>query len=242
MGAEGDERMAREGRELLLRHHEILDDRLGVDADCDRRAVEPFDRRVLALGADHLGHAAKGRAHLGAGADITDDRLAAAEVHPPLPAEDRRGRLPPDGVAAFGKSATDEDGKGNAMPFEDRQRMVAIVAVAVVEGEGGEGPSRFRRVQNGRDLFERHEPVTVGLQLPDRGVEEFRRDLEMRVDVGRGRNEGPDVMQREDRAEPARRRHRARASQEVRCFEPGSDDAASRKLLQHGFSVLHSCR
>ncbi|MNE69917.1 hypothetical protein D3C80_1656740 [compost metagenome] len=105
--------------------------------------------------------------------------------------------------------------------------MVEIVAVAVVEGEAGEGcvilVGKCRR-----QIVERDEAIAVPLQSGDGRIEKFRGDFEMGVRIEGPRNPRPDVMQGEDGAAAARIRHQAGTAQTTCQLEPAGNRRASR--------------
>ena len=107
--------------------------------------------------------------------------------------------------------------------------MVAQVAVAVVEGERGEGPA-LRGAQPAQDLVHPDEIVAERADAAERGVEEGRLDLEQPVRREVPRHPGPHVVQGKDCALPPRPTREARVEAGgPEHGEAGTDDP----LLHH---------
>ena len=116
---------------------------------------------------------------------------------------------PPQSRGTIGETRRDEGREGRAVTLEDRQRVVAQVAVAVVDRDGDEG-SGLRGAKPPQRLVHRDEVVAEHADAAERGVEEIRFDLEQPVRRELPRRPGPHVVQREDGTLPARPRRNPR--------------------------------
>ena len=188
MGADLDQRMARERRRLLP-----VEEFARADAGHARRSGKRGDRvEQVGLGAGakrpidalegggFLGGVARGQAQRAFGQRQID------RVEPP----DRLFEFePPEPGRALDEAGAGEQGRGRLVAFEQRQREVAEIAVAVVEREHGEGRAVF--AQSARDFGKARELEAPG-KGAERGVEELGRDFEQAVGgvTGQDRREG----------------------------------------------------
>ena len=113
---------------------------------------------------------------------------------------------PPQARAAVEEAGGEEDRRRRGVLFEDRQREVARVAIAVVEGHRREARPAFDEPPP--RLGERDEFETEPANQRQRGVEEFGLDFEQPVGrvARRRRRERTNAMKREDDAAAARQR------------------------------------
>ncbi len=91
------------------------------------------------------------------------------------------------------------------MALQDRQGMLDIVAVAIVEGERREGPPG-RGAQPAGDVVHRHDVPALMPEFAEHRIEKGRLDFEPAMRVERGRLVRADMMKHQDRAQSLRRR------------------------------------
>src|SRR5579859_3019378 len=143
VAADGDERIVPELAELVPAEAELAANAWGVDTGALRQATD------LGPHLGFVGHAAeppidslKGILLGGIGRAIEAARRSVRRHLDRRALGDRAlERDPPELAAAVGKARGDEYGERRAVPPEDRPGMVAVVAVAVIEGQRDE-PAR----------------------------------------------------------------------------------------------------
>ena len=112
-----------------------------------------------------------------------------------------------------------------AVPAQDRQRVLQIVAIAVVEGEADEAAAEIALGHSPVHLVERDDVDVGAPQSRQHVVEELRRDFQQPVRLERVRARRPHVMQRQDRADAAEQRlQHAMCAGEVQRLQRGAQN------------------
>ena len=142
-------------------------------------------------------------------ASRTADRLL--EFHPPQP----RG--------AIGEAGRDVERRRGVVALQRGQHMVEQVAIAVVEGQRGEGPA-FAAGQPRHGFVERDDLQSRFAQAGQDGVEEIRRDLQQGVGREIAALRRPDAMKGQDDAAAAKEiAPEAMQARGAKQAEPGRD-------------------
>ncbi len=115
-------------------------------------------------------------------------------------------RGPPQTSGALGKLARDIDGQGRVKFAQNRQREFEIVAVAVVEGEGGEGAGEPALHQPLMQLVHADDVDPARAQMAQRGAQEIGGDFEVPVRLERGLAGRPHMVQHENGADARQER------------------------------------
>jgi hypothetical protein len=92
---------------------------------------------------------------------------------------------PPQPAGAFGEIARDVDGEGRVIFTHHRQGEIAVVAIAVVEGEAGEAPREFARLESLMHLVHGDDVDVEVAKMRQHRPQEFRLDLEMMIGLKR---------------------------------------------------------
>ena len=109
-----------------------------------------------------------------------------------------------------------------------RQREVAVVAIAVVEGEAGEAAREVALAHPPVHLVERDDVDVELADMVERRAQEVRRDFEVPVRLERVVPRRPDVVQHEDGADACEQgSQQAVRTAEIECLEPGAEDVAA---------------
>jgi len=150
---------------------------------------------------------------------------ASAEIErqPVQPIQQLGQRFPPETMCPLGQALGDEDREGRVVAGKDRQRMVEIVAIAVVEGKGCEGLPVVFTCHPLRQRIEGDEIVAVSFQPGERAIEEFGQNFQMRVRREAAGQRRADMVQREDHAEAGGIAHQPDALQNCGGFQPAGD-------------------
>ena len=172
-----------------------------------------------------------------AAAVVVSRRVAA----PPIASFDRGGlgdhhlqRDPPQPAGAFGEIAGDIDGEGRVKFAHHRQREIAVVAIAVVEGEAGEAP---REIAFGSAADAPRPWLTMSMSRARRCASIARRnsgvDLEMMVGLEFGVAARADMVQHENGADACEDRpQQIMRAGEIQRFQSGADDVVAELLHQ----------
>ena len=128
------------------------------------------------------------------------------------------------------------------MAGKDRQRIFGVVAIAVVEREGGERLHCLRGEAGGH-FGKRNKLVTLGSQALDRLSKKIGRHFQMAARLKGARLLRPDMVEREDCAAAARIRHHSGTRQcrghvETARHQSVSDVAAP-ECLKSRFRIPH---
>ncbi|MGY4367293.1 hypothetical protein ACVW1A_003358 [Bradyrhizobium sp. LB1.3] len=110
-------------------------------------------------------------------------------------------RLPPQPPRALGEIAGDIDRQRRVKFAQNRQRIIEIVAIAVVEREGGEAAVEPAPHQPLMQLVHADDVDLVRAQMAERGAQEFGGDFEMPVRLECGVAARPHVVQHENSAD-----------------------------------------
>ena len=110
-------------------------------------------------------------------------------------------RDPPQPAGAFGEIAGDIDGEGRVKFAHHRQREIAVVAIAVVEGEAGEAPREIAFGQPLMHLVHGDDIDVERAQMRQHRAQEFRLDLEMVIGLELGVAARADMVQHENGAD-----------------------------------------
>ena len=154
---------------------------------------------------------------------------------------DRLQRDPPQPPGAFGEIAGDIDGERRVKFAHHRQREIAVVAIAVVEGETGETP---REIAFGKPLmhFVHGDDVDVErAQMRQHRAQEFRLDLEMTVGLELGVARRAHMVQHENGADACEDRpQQMMRAGEVERFQSGADNGVA-ELFHQGVAASVDC-
>jgi hypothetical protein len=148
----------------------------------------------------------------------------------------RLQRDPPQPTHSLGEVAGDIDRERRVEFPHHRQRKVAIVAIAVVEGEAGKAPREITLDQPGMHLVHSDDVDIKAANMLQHRAQKFRFDLEMAIglefDVAAG---GTDMVQHEDGADACqdRSQQKVRAGK-IKRLQPGADNGIS-ELLHQGW-------
>ncbi len=242
--ADGDQRIGRERLQLVPGHAEIAADRDFVDAvtgtqradftldiELARQSAQPVVQPVERgpLGGRRAGIEADARA-----ADFDLDRRRLGDHH--------LQRDPPQPAGAFGEIAGDVDGGGCVEFTQDRQREIAIVAIAVVEREAGEASRKVAFDQTLMHLVHGDNIDSLRPKMRQHGAQEPGRDLQMPVGLEFAVMTGANMVQHENG--PHAREDRPQqmmGAGEVKCFQSGANDVVA-KLLHQEWSALECNR
>ncbi len=150
--------------------------------------------------------------------------------------DDTLQRHPPQPACPLGEVAGGIDRERSAMRAHHRQRMVAVVAIAVVEGEAGKAPREIAFAHPAMRFVQRDDVDVERADMCQHLAQEFGRDLQMPVGLEQFVAGGPHVMQHEDGAGAGQQRpqHMMRAG-EIQRVEAGANDIVA-KLFHGGFS------
>ena len=144
-------------------------------------------------------------------------------------------RDPPQPPGAFGEIAGDIDGAGRVKFAHHRQRVVAVVAIAVVEREAGKAP---REIALDEPLvhFVHGDDVDVACaQMRQHRAQEFGLDLEVMIGLEFGVAARADVVQHENGADARENRpQQVMRAGEVKRFQAGADNGGT-ELLHQGW-------
>ena len=109
-----------------------------------------------------------------------------------------------------------------------RQRKFAIVAIAVVEGEGGEAAREMALHQPPMQFVHADNVDIARAQMAQRGAQESGVDLEVPVRLERGLAGRPHVVQHENGADARQERaQQVVRPAEIERFQPGADDVVT---------------
>ena len=174
---------------------------------------------------------------LGGGPARQVERLPADGEADPFEPRDRALELePPQASPAFREIRGHEQRPGSRVATKNRGRVLHVVTIAVVEGQGRER-FRARRGETGRHLVERHDVESLGAQRPHGRVEEAGRDLEEAVRRERAEGGRADMVEGENHAAAARQGTEPAVSAGGREHaEPGREQAMARQE-GHGLSA-----
>ena len=179
------------------------------------------------LGLDGEGAIAKGAVGAGEpglrGGFLGDDAL---QRHPPKPS------------GPFGEIACDINGKWRLVLAHHRQRMVAVVAIAVIEGETGEAPDEIALEHPAMGFVHGYDVDAKGAHMRQHLAQEVRCDFQMPVGLEHIVAGRADVVQHEDGADARKPRsqHMMRAGV-VQRIEAGANDVIAKLLHGHGLVV-----
>jgi hypothetical protein len=223
VGADCKSRLAGQLRELVPAHA-MGPDEFGRD---DAGLLAPSRERV----AQHLfGSRPQSRIGESEGGALLVGRsarmLLPCQADPLLAADDLLEFQPPEPPGAGCILGRDEQRPGRPVAAQDRERIVAVVAVAIVEGQRTEGRAALPGREPARNLVERDDGETRLPKHPERQVEMFGRDREQRVRLERIGPRRPDMVKGQDDAAAAgeRRQPTIRAGAGDGS-EPGPDHA-----------------
>ena len=118
------------------------------------------------------------------------------------------------------------------MPLEDRQRVVAIVAKAVIQCKDGERLSPFRFGECRRNFVQPDEAVATHGKRADSGIQKVGRDLEMSIGLEGAAVSWSDMMQGEDDAAAPQMRRQTEPRQDERGLQSARYDRSLYPLLQ----------
>ena len=229
MRANGRERMAAEPDHVAPVHEKPVRERLAVDARAEREVADRLQKLRFGPAAQQPVDPVECGRFLG--------RRPRGDARPPdvdgVEATDRLLELePPQARRAFDEPGRTIDREGRAAAFKHRQRFVQRVAIAVVEGQRGEGRA-LRLDEPAARLAERHELEAFAPDDVQRQVEELRRDLQRAVRRIAGRRTlRPHAVERQNDAAAAREgAGRAVQAAGVKACETCADD---RVLDRHG--------
>ena len=142
-------------------------------------------------------------------------------------------RDPPQPAGAFGEIAGDIDGEGCVEFAHHRQREVAVVAIAVVEGEAGEAPREIALRQPLMRLVHGDDVDVERAQMRQHRAQEFRLDLEMMIGLELGVAARADVVQHENGADACEDRpQQMMRAGEIKRFQPGADDGVAECFIK----------
>ena len=157
---------------------------------------------------------------------------------PPIGDFDRGGlvdhplqRDPPQPAGAFGEIAGDIDGERRVEFAHHRQREIAVVAIAVVEGEAGEAPREIALGEPLMHLVHGDDVDVEGAKMRQHRAQKFRLDLEMVVRLELGVAARADMMQHENGADACEdwSQQDMRAG-EVKRLQPGANNGVAELL------------
>ena len=118
--------------------------------------------------------------------------------------------------------------KGASILAHHRQREIAVVAIAVVEGEAGKAPREVALAQPLVHFVQGDDVDVEAANMRQRRAQELGRDLEMTVGLKPAIAAGTDVVQHENGADTCEQwSQQVMRPGEVECFEPGADDGAA---------------
>ncbi len=156
---------------------------------------------------------------------------------------DRLQRNPPQPPGACGEIAGDVNGERRVKFPHHGKRVIAVVAVAVVEGETGEAP---REIAFGKPLmhFVHGDDVDVErAQMRQHRAQEFRLDLEMMVGLKLGAAAGADMVQHENGADACEDwSQQIMRAGEVERFQSGADNGVAEQFHQGVAACLIAIR
>ncbi|MGY4545527.1 hypothetical protein ACVMDO_000956 [Bradyrhizobium sp. USDA 4513] len=133
-------------------------------------------------------------------------------------------RDPPQSAAALGEIARDIDRERGAELAHHRQREIAVVAIAVVEGKAGEAPREIPFGETAMRLVDADHVDVERAQMRQHRAQEVRRDLEMMVRLERVAAPRADVVQHEDGADAGEDRpQQDMRTREIQRLHAGTD-------------------
>ena len=155
-----------------------------------------------------------------------------------MPSQPPLQRDPPHPAVTFGEIAGHEHGGGCVEFTQHRQRVIPVVAVAVVERQAGEAPRKITLHQPPMHLVQSDDIDVLAAQVGKRGAQEVRRDFKMMVGLELGVAPRANVVQHENGADATENRpqHMVSAGQ-IKRFQPGADHVVA-KLLHRGWFGL----
>jgi hypothetical protein len=137
-------------------------------------------------------------------------------------------RLVTPSIFGLRKVAGDIDSKRCVKFAHDRQREIAVVAIAVVEGESGKAPREVALAHPAMQLVHTNDVDIARTEVDKDRTQEFWRDFEVAVGLESFLARRPDVMQHENAADAGEdRAKQAMCAGEVKRFQAGADDAAA---------------
>jgi hypothetical protein len=140
-------------------------------------------------------------------------------------------RDPPQPSGAFGEIARHIDGERRAKFAHHRQGVIAVVAIAVIEGEAGEAPREIARLEPLMHLVHGDDVDVERAKVCQHRPQEFRLDLEVMVGLKLAVATGADVMQHENDANTCEdwSQQKVRAG-EVQRFQSGANDGVAKQF------------
>ena len=140
-------------------------------------------------------------------------------------------RDPPQPAGAFGEIARDIDGEGRVKFTHHRQGEIAVVAIAVVEGEAGEAPREIALGESLMHLVHGDDIDIEGAKMRQHRAQEFRLDLEMVIGLKLAVAARADVVQHENGADTCEDwSQQVMRAGEVQRFQSGADDGVAKQF------------
>ncbi len=144
-----------------------------------------------------------------------------------------RERDPPQPAGAFGEIAGDVDGEGRVKFAHHRQCEIAVVAIAVIEGETGEAPREIAFGKPLMDLVHSDDVDIKRAKMLQHRAQEFRLDLEMMIGLKFGVAAGPHVVQHENDADTCENwSQQVVGSGKIEGSQPGADNGVAEQFHQ----------
>ena len=129
------------------------------------------------------------------------------------------------------KSLVDVDGEGRVKFAHHRQGEIAVVAIAVVEGEAGEAPRELARLQALMHLVQGDDVDVEVAKMRQHRPQELRLDLEMMIGLKLAVAAGADVVQHENDADTCEDwSQQVMRAGEVQRFQSGADDGVAKQF------------
>ena len=144
-------------------------------------------------------------------------------------------RDPPQPPLARGEFAHGIDDAGRVKFAQHRQRVVAVVAVAVVEREAGKAPREVARIEPLVQFVHRDDVDVACTQMRQHLAQERRLDLEVTVGLEFGVAAGANVVQHENGAHAGKNRpQQVMRAGAVKRFQAGANDGGTELAHQGG--------
>lgn len=161
----------------------------------------------------------------------TDGGVADRAVDPVGGGDDPFERDPPQATGPACEIIGDIDGERRVIVSHGRQREVAVIAIAVVEGEAREPSREVALGQPAMHFVRGHDVDSARSDMGQDHAQKFRSHFQVMIGLEQAVSARPHMVQHEDRSDPCEDRpQQVMGAAEVQDIQSGPDDGVAELL------------